>query len=358
MQKFPIIKHFKNRQYTLSKGTCIFDMFTKLDEKKEGWLWIIIFPLLLFLISYYGFESSYVRLKSMEKAPDFMFSSVYAYRVIPNYLSVHVTEAFTALVNALPPFVRSFLLKNGSLFYHSIFLINAAFFILSSWVLDRILKLEPADLLSGPTVRRLIHLICIFFLVIVQYVPTNCDSIAVFFYLWGLFFSLKYFKTKKSKDLIAIALIIFVSTLVRETACLNIAFFAAIAVDVQWLKKGNYHIIKELLLLVIAFILPYAGLRMIIPQQASFFEGIYLLKNFTSPYNLAGMLFGVISIYFGYRMADQMGKIVIKKYLFFSLPYLIMIALVGLFWETRLFIPLILTGIIIASYQFKKYRPQ
>jgi len=333
-------------------------MFTKLDEKREGWLWIIIFPLLLFMISYYGFESSYVRLKSMEKAPDFMFSSVYAYRVIPNYLSVHVTEAFTGLVSTFPSFVKSFLLKSGTLFYHSIFLINATFFMLSSWILDRILKLEPTDLLAGLTVRRLIHLICIFFLVIVQYVPTNCDSIAVFFYLWGMFFSLKYFKSSQSRDLIVLALIIFVSTLVRETACLNIAFFAAITVDLQLLKKGNYNHIKELLLLVMAFVIPYVGLRMAIPQQASFFEGIYLLKNFTSPYNLAGLLFGIISIYFGYKIADEAGKSVIRKYFLFSTPYLAMIALVGLFWETRLFIPLVLTGIIIASYQFKKYCPQ
>ncbi|WP_307451774.1 MULTISPECIES: hypothetical protein [Chryseobacterium] len=294
----------------------------------------------------------------MEKAPDFMFSSVYAYRIIPNYLSVHVTEAFTALVNTFPPFVKSFLLKSGTLFYHSIFLINSLFFVLSSWILDRILRLEPTDLLANGMVRRLIHLICIFFLVIVQYVPTNCDSIAVFFYLGGIFFSLKYFKNRNSRDLIVLAIIIFISTMVRETACLNIAFFAALYIDLRMFKAVDYKVFKDILLLVLAFVVPYAGLRIAIPQQASFFEGIYLLKNFTSPYNLAGLLFGIAGIYFGYRMADGAGKIMIKRYLFFSLPYLIMIALVGLFWETRLFIPLILTAIIIASYQFKKYCPQ
>jgi hypothetical protein len=101
-------------------------------------------------MSYYGFETSYVvGIKSWEKAPDFMFSSVYAYRVIPNYLSVHVTEAITSIVNNDLPFAKSFLLKQGSLFYHSTFLINVFFFLLTSFVLHKILELKPVEILSN-----------------------------------------------------------------------------------------------------------------------------------------------------------------------------------------------------------------
>lgn len=329
-------------------------MLKPIDEKINGFLFVIIFPFLLFFMSYYGFESAYVVwLKSAEKAPDFMFDSVYAYRVIPNFLSVHVTEAMNSVVDNYLPSAKSFLLKNGTIFYHSTFLINAFFFILSSIILDIIFKVNPTELLQNINVRRIIHLLAVFFIVILQYVPTNCDLIAIFFYLSGVYCTLRYLRHRRPTDIIMLSIIIIISTFARETACLNIAFFAAIFFDLKTFKKREFAFLKEVLLLVIAFVLPYVGLRLVIRQEASFFEGVYLIKNFTSPYNLAGLLFGIISLYFGYRLCGEEGKLILKKYLFFSLPYLIMITLVGLFWEARLFLPLILTGIVVTSQKFK-----
>jgi hypothetical protein len=328
-------------------------MLTKNDEKINGFLFVAVLPFLLFAMSYYGFESSYVKLKTMEKAPDFMFASVYAYRVIPNYLSVHVTEVVTLFVNNYLPFLKNFLLKQGTLFYHSIFLINSFFFVLSSIILHFIFKLKPAGIILSLNIRRIIHLLAVFFIVIVQYVPTNCDSIAIFFYLWGALLTLKYLQSRRTSDFILLCAVVFISTLARETSCLNISFFAAVCIDLKKLKNRDFTFLKELVLLVIAFIIPYAGLRMMIHQDVSFVEGIYLLDNFSSPFNLSGLLFGIISVYFSYILCNNEGKILMRKYLFFSLPYLIMIAMVGLFWEVRLFIPLILTGFIFTSYQFK-----
>lgn len=328
-------------------------MLTKNDEKINGFLFVAVLPFLLFAMSYYGFESSYVRLKTMEKAPDFMFSSVYAYRVIPNFLSVHVTELVTFMVNNYLPFLKTFLLKQGTLFYHSIFLINSFFFVLSSVVLHSLFKASPTGVLLHLNIRRMIHLLAIFFIVIIQYVPTNCDSIAIFFYLSGALLTLKYFQNRKMIDFILLCVVVFISTLARETSCLNISFFAAVCIDFEKLKKKNFTFIKELILLVIAFIVPYVGLRMMIHQDVSLVEGIYFLDNFSSPFNISGLLFGILSLYFSYLLCNDEGKMLIRKYLFFAIPYLVMIAMVGLFWEVRLFIPLILTGFIFTSYQFK-----
>lgn len=331
-------------------------MFKIFDEKINGFLLTIVFPFLLFFISYYGFETSYVvGIKTWEKVPDFMFSSVYAYRIIPNYLSVYVTDAVTYILNNTLSFARAFILKQGSFFYHSTFLINVVFFLATSVMLKRILKLRPAGLLLNGKVRQLVHLIAVFFIVIMQYVPTNCDCIALFFYVLGIFFTLKYSENRRPAGLVFLGIIIFISTFVRETACLNIAFFAAVFIEPGELKKGNFAFVRECLFLAVAFVLPYMGLRMLIRQHASFVEGIYLVKNFTSPYNLAGLLFGIVSLYFTYGISEKPGKMVLRKYLFFSSPYLIMITLVGLFWETRLFMPLVVTGFVAASYQFKKH---
>lgn len=332
-------------------------MSIKNDEKINGFLFVTVLPFLLFAMSYYGFESSYVRLKTMERAPDFMFSSVYAYRVIPNYLSVHVTELVTFIVNNYVPFLKNFLLKQGTLFYHSIFLINSFFFVLSSIVLHSLLKLNLTGDALHLNIRRMIHLLAVFFIVIVQYVPTNCDCIAIFFYLLGALLTLKYLQSRNPTFFILLCIAVFISTLARETSCLNISFFAAMCIDFEKLKKKDFTFVKEIIFLVIAFIVPYAGLRMMIHQNASFVEGIYFWDNFSSPFNLSGLLFGVISIYFSYLLCNDKGKMFIRKYLFFSIPYLIMIAMVGLFWETRLFLPLILTGIVTAAHQFKNLIP-
>jgi len=321
------------------------------DEKINDLLLVIIFPFLLLFMAYYGFESSYVNMKMWEKAPDFMFSSVYAYRVIPNYLSVQAGEIFTEIINGFPG-LKIFLLKHGSLFYHSVFVVNSLFFVLSSVLLYLIFKIKPSVFFQDIRIKRLAHLLAVFFIVITQYVPTNCDIIAIFFYLLGILLSLRYFQYKKISDFFLLLVLVFVSTFVRETACLNIAFFAALFVNI---RKLDLTCIKETAFLVIAFLTAYLGLKFFIPQHISFAEGIYLVKNFTSPFNLAGLCFGILGLYFVFQLCTSDQQIILKKYLLFSSPYMVMIAFVGLFWETRLFIPLLLTGFVVASHELKKY---
>lgn len=331
-------------------------MLKRNDEKINGFLFVIVLPLLLFAMSYYGFESSYTRLKTSEKTPDFLFSSVYAYRVIPNYLSVQMTDLMYYLINGPLSFFKNFLSKNGTPFYHGLFLMNSVFFILCSLILNAVFQLKSTGLLLNLSARRIIHLLSVFFIVITQYAPTNCDTIALFCYLSGVYLTLKYSDTGKNIFFFILIGLIAISTLVRETACLNIAFFAAVFFNIDDLKKGNYQIIWKIIPLVVAFLIPYLGLRAILVQEeTTFVEGFYINRNFSSPFNLAGLVFALIVIYFIYKLCTAPeNRSVFGKYFFFSIPYLLMITLVGLYWEVRLFLPLILTGIITAYHQFKK----
>lgn len=331
-------------------------MLKRNDEKINGFLFVIVLPLLLFAMSYYGFESSYTRLKTSEKTPDFLFSSVYAYRVIPNYLSVQMTDLMYYLINGPLSFFKDFLSKNGTPFYHGLFLMNSVFFILCSLILNAVFQLKSTGLLLNLNARRIIHLLSVFFIVITQYAPTNCDTIALFCYLSGVYLTLRYSDTGKTIFFFILIGLIAISTLVRETACLNIAFFAAVFLNIDDLKKGNYQIIWKIIPLVVAFLIPYLGLRAILVQEeTTFVEGFYINRNFSSPFNLAGLVFALIVIYFIYNLCTAPeNRSVFGKYFFFSIPYLLMITLVGLYWEVRLFLPLILTGIITAYHQFKK----
>ena len=329
-------------------------MFKISDEKFNGFLFVIILPFLLFAMSYYGFESSYTRLKTAETAPDFLFSSVYAYRVVPNYLSVYLTGSAAFVIEHYLPFFQKFLYKNGTAFYHSLFVMNSFFFLLSSWVFNRVLRLKFFNVPLSVNLRRIIHLLGVFFIVITQYAPTNCDMMALFCYLSGVYCTLKYFHTRKASYFFGLTGIIFLSTFVRETACLNIAFFAALFIHPEELKKGRFEAVWKTIPLVISFLIPYLGLRLMIVQKTTFVEGFYIDRNFESPFNLAGLLFAMIVLYFVYMLCQSTeSKTFFKKYLFFSLPYLVMITMVGLYWEVRLFLPLILTGIVLACHQFK-----
>ncbi|CAM2771478.1 hypothetical protein DRF59_04005 [Chryseobacterium flavum] len=329
-------------------------MLKKNDEKINGFLFVIVLPLLLFAMSYYGFESSYTRLKTSERPPDFLFSSVYAYRVIPNYLSVQMTELVYYSINGPFSFFKDFLTKNGTPFYHGLFLMNSFFFVLCSVLLNKILQFKAA--FSSVDIRRIVHLMSIFFIVITQYAPTNCDTIALFCYLSGVFLTLKYLHEQKKQYYYILIVLIVVSTFVRETACLNIAFFAAVFFNLKDLEQRKYQSVLKIIPLIIAFLIPYLGLRKFITlEEATFVEGFYIDRNFSSPFNLAGLIFAIVVLYFIYRLCiDKENRLIFQKYIFFSLPYLIMITLVGLFWEVRLFLPLILTGIIIAFHHLKQ----
>lgn len=320
------------------------------EEKIYRLLFVVILPFLLFFMAYYGFESSYVKIKTVENVPGFMFSSVYAYRVLPNFFSVEVTSFLKFFVENYLPSQKDFILKSGTFFYHATFLINVVFFIFSSLMLHRLLHFSVLKEIT----LKIMHLLAVFFLVIVQYVPTNCDMMVIFLYLAGVVLSLKYVNENRKRDFILLLAVIFVSTLVRETACLNIAFFAALTVNIKRISSLPFKRIAETAALIVAFLTPYIALRMLIPQEASFAEGLYIKQNFSSPYNLAGLLFGVLAVYFFYHLSALPEKKILKNYLFFAAPYLLMIALVGLFWETRLFLPIILTALLTASGSFSK----
>lgn len=329
-------------------------MLKKNDEKINGFLFVIVLPLLLFAMSYYGFESSYTRLKTSEKTPSFLFTSVYAYRVIPNYLSVQMTDLMYTLINGPLIFFKEFLSKNGTPFYHGLFLMNSIFFLWCSVLLDSLYRLSAVSFFQNISARRIVHLLSVFFIVITQYAPTNCDTIALCCYLTGMLLTLKYFHTQKTVYFYLLIVLTAFSTFVRETACLNIAFFAAVLVNIKEIKSGNYNVVWKIIPLVLAFIIPYLILRMIVGKDTvTFVEGLYIDRNFSSPFNLAGLIFTVIVLYFMYKLCTgSENRTVFEKYIFFSTPYLLMITMVGLYWEVRLFLPLFLTGAVVACHRF------
>lgn len=313
---------------------------------------VIILPFILFFISYYGFEPTYTGIKKLEGPPEFIYTSVYAYRVIPNFFSDTMLSFITYVFNHHLSFAKSYVLKYGTLYFHSIFLINSFFFLLSSVVLHKIInyKFIYEAFKGSDVLKKALHLLAVFLIVITQYVATNGDSISLFFLLLGTYFTLKHHHEGKKEHYFGLILVVLVSTFVRESSCLNIALFAAIL----WDGKISKNFISSVFPLVLAFLLPYVGLRLAFSQSVTYYEDVYFMNNFKSPLNLMGLLFGILVSWFFYGLiGNSESKLRYKYFYLFSVPYIIMIFLVGVFWETRLFMPLILIGFTIAFHEFK-----
>ena len=73
LQKFPFEKMYFKSPLLLKNKESVLDMLKRNDEKINGFLFVIVLPLLLFAMSYYGFESSYTRLKTSETTLTFYF---------------------------------------------------------------------------------------------------------------------------------------------------------------------------------------------------------------------------------------------------------------------------------------------
>lgn len=321
--------------------------------------YVVGFPLFFHIIVYYGFQSSYFDYKSQVAISDFYYQNIYAYRLVSRDVLEGIFSTMQRVFEADFPF-KDYILKKGTLYYHSLFLLNTFFAICTSLMLSFLL--ENQSFFKNINIQK--RVIIVFMMAVVmalsQFVAVHYDNSAVFFMLIGIYFSLRYYEKKRLKDLFLLCVIIAISALNRETAALNISFLAALfIVDYKDVRRIWQVFIQVILPVVLAFVLPYMVLRGFVPQEKNeggyFFESITLINNFTNPNNIIGIFYGLILVkflYFFVRNRDN--KILMNTFLFFSLPYIIMIFFVGIMWEVRLYIPLIYGLVLLAFLDIKK----
>lgn len=321
----------------------------------DQFIFIILLPFILQTIVFYGYNSAYFPYHNLEKLPDYYYTSVYNYRFLSRDLLENFGAYLTAFFNGNDFKFKSYLLSKGTPFYHALFIITTIFMILSSFSLYRILKLKTFEKLNENS-KIIFHVLLLLLVAITQYVLTPYDASALFLFILTACFSIKYIENKSSKNLLIITLLIIFSTLNRETSSINLAFLGALLLTENWQKKENLiSIIKELSLPVLGFISTYLIVRIFLNNAAgkSLNEGFYLLQNLTKPNNVFGIIFFLIFMKFAYLMSNSLeNKRTITKFIVFCSPYLIMIFCVGILWETRLFIPIILGSVFIALMNF------
>jgi hypothetical protein len=328
-------------------------MMKNLNEKLDLFS-LITLSIVVNLVVYYGFTSAYNNLTQVSKIPEQYYSSVYRYRVLSREILEMVfngaQKIFKGEVSSQP-----YLLSKGSLFYHTLFVINTFFSVASLLLIEAIFSIKRFFGIEKEN-KLLLTLVLIILMAISQYVVTFYDNSALCFLLLSIYFVLKYKETHRFFYLLILSLVVIISTLNRETSALSLSFLLAVSlkkneVNLTEIKK----ILKIMALPFLSFIVTYILLRVSDNAGSGVMEGIYIKENFTQLNNLSGLLFAILVLRMAYRISrTKENKKLITRFLFFSSPYLLMLVLVGILWEIRLFIPLIFGSFILSQIKWEQ----
>lgn len=338
----------------LKKMLILSPQTNEIMKKKGVWIYIIFFPFFFQLFTYYGFQSSYYPYRIQENPTEWYYKGIYGYRLISREGVDFLTSFIRTLMqNDFP--LKDWVVEKGTSYYHSLFIFNTFFAVLTSLMLAKLLDLK---VFFGDLSEK-IKLVIIFFAAAIsgfsQYVIVHYDNSAIFLMLAGFYFTFKFLEKKENKYMALLCLVIFVSTLNRETSCLNISFLVALFVDKFPSSLDEYKKVFTLVILpVAAFLLPYFLLRGFIDQKDGqeyyFYESITLKHNLIGLNQIAGWVYAILVIKFLYFFAvSNRNKRMMTNFLLFSLPYLVMIFLVGILWETRLFVP-VFYGLLLLAF--------
>ncbi|HCN49044.1 MAG TPA: hypothetical protein DIT10_08115 [Chryseobacterium sp.] len=327
---------------------------------KPTFYFVFLFPIFFQTMAYYGYESSYYPYKTQIAPTEWYYKGIYQYR----FLSRDAVDMITAFLKNIMTYdglpLKAYIQKKGTSYYHALFLYNTFFAVLVSWMFNLILKNKTFFHDFDVKKRMVVVLIMTLISAFSQYVIVHYDNAAIFLLLCGFYFSFQYFHSNYAlKWAFLLNVIILISTLNRETSCLNISFLGSLLLFNAPLNKENiFNAIKKLFVPVCSFILPYLILRLILPQQKGddyyFFESFTLWSNLTGINQIVGWLYALVFIRFIYFFIPTVNNRKLANYfLVLSLPYIMMICLVGILWETRLFIPLFYGLVVLAFFNFK-----
>jgi hypothetical protein len=236
--------------------------------------------------------------------------------------------------------------KNADVIFYLTYFFIAAFFS----VLTAILMLYLFDdKILFPFSQNLKDLLVCFFILLIgftQFVVTPYDAIGYFFEALGMVLFLKYLRTKNLLVYLILLITIILATLNRETSLIILSFMAAIYFSRDGIRKEW---LIKMILPALCFIIPYLILKFLPGEESNLTNESQLFINFNirNPYSLMGLSFAAFAIYFMLNLRNSNRRI-IKSFLFFSLPYIIIILIVGLLLEYRLWIPLLQGALVLA----------
>lgn len=315
---------------------------------------VIFAALLAFTVNsfvYFAFGNIYsARILNYADFQEQFHSGIYQYRILSAHLLVWIYEFLGSLNLNYDIFKLKFLNPNSEpQMYLSFYVLNTSFSILSAVVM--VLITESRSFVANQSEKLLIIVAGIFVMALTQFVIVPYDASSYFFLLLFFWLLLKYLEKNSFSNLIILAVILLISTLNRESSALSISAAATLLLSKFGLKKET---ILPVAVLGTVFISVYLGMRFL-NQSFSTNDGNLFLQNFTQPKNILGLLFWLTFLAFTLLISN--GKEQIKNILVFHLlaaPYIFMCFYTGILYEARLYVPLFLTGLMLAKISVER----
>ncbi len=306
----------------------------KMEKKLRVLAVCVLFPVIASYTVYFGFSTSYTKGVFHEEGfRDQYESGIYKYRVLGSAVLLAVADYFENNDTAVyilkkacgaVPEANSLMDENHSVaFYLSYFLVNTVFLVITSLLLYKIFEKDSsASLLT----LFLSSVICLF-----QFVVCPYDNMSYAFMAGALLLIVRPVKN----NLLWLSVMLLAATLTRESSALILSFY--LAYHHREVFSRDKKAIIELAVLILVFILTYAGLRLVYGFDHAVVQDIRLVSNLTWPRALIGII-ALLTVSF-IAVSEAANKKDALVFLAAALPYILFTLAAAYLWELRLWIP-------------------
>ncbi|MFI5124889.1 MAG: hypothetical protein ACHQDF_06155 [Chitinophagales bacterium] len=324
----------------------------------------VLFPLLIQFIMYYRFTPNYQPgIFSEAGFRSFYGSSVFKYRIAGTRLQLWLYQRLKSNKTTIPVKENKIYEKRllaldeqaDDLFYLTYYVINAFFSVLLALGLLYLFDLQHLFTMTDADKSFTVVLVLLM-VAVSQFVITPYDTASYFFEVLSFMVFLKYFRTNNRFYFLATCLLIMAATLVRESSALILSLMAGVYFMVHGLAPRW---VRKMIIPCFCFIIVYAGLRIFVTGSAvQVSESSKWVENFTlRPSALMGILMAVIIFYLMLKAANNEDNIkLVRIFLLFALPYVVMVIFAGLLVEFRLWVPLIIGTAMLYKLNLKALR--
>jgi hypothetical protein len=285
---------------------------------------------------YFGFSSDYTNNVFSKETFNEQYSEiVYKYRVLSKYLINFTYEIISENdLRLRDKYGLNYMDMNGDQdFFYAYYIINTFWLIILSIILLNILENNFKDQTKIVLIYALVHLV----LFVSSFVITHYDILSYLILILGYNYANNYDKNKYS--IFFISILLLVGTLNRENTALILSYLATLLS----LKKGNINKYQKLIFPIISFLIPYIGLRLYFGTTP--IDWSLAQYNFTYHEREAGTILFICFSYLIYLLKNNLKPYL--RFITFSLPYIVMIFIVGNLHEFRLYVPIIIGHIFL-----------
>lgn len=309
---------------------------------------------LAFVVStfvYFSFANIYSsKILNFQEFEQQFTSGIYQYRKLSGWLLIGIYDVLQSLNIDYQIFKFKFLdPQTEPAFYLSFYILNTFFLILTAVLITFLMESKAFE--ANETETTLVGGLILFVIALTQFVIVPYDVSSYFFLILFFYFFLKFLDNQNKKNLVVLCIILVFSTINRETAAISIS----LAATLLYAKNGpNKQTLIPILIMTAVFLAVYLSLRLF-GNNFTINDGNLLTENLTQPKNLLGLLFWIVFLIFSLILAKNPASA--KRILMFhvlSAPYILMCFYSGILYETRLYIPLFISSLLIGRLKLNQ----